>query len=51
MPAYVPGFDHDLFLSYAHGDSREWIGALENSLRQELKQALGTIEIWLPIKG
>jgi hypothetical protein len=23
--ASVPGFDHDVFISYAHGDDRDWI--------------------------
>ena len=27
--AYVPGFDYDLFFSYAQDDSAEWIRALE----------------------
>ena len=45
--AYVPDLAYDLFLSYAHNDSLEWIRALEESLRQELRQKLGTpIEIW-----
>jgi hypothetical protein len=30
--AYVPGFDYDLFFSYAHADCPEWIRALEESL-------------------
>ena len=45
--AYVPDQAYDLFLSYAHNDSLEWIRALEESLRQELRQKLGSpIEIW-----
>src|SRR5262249_40187872 len=41
----------DLFLSYAHEDSLEWIRALEQSLRQELQQRLGdSIEIWQDAK-
>jgi len=45
--AYVPGFNHDLFLSYAHDDSPEWIRALEESLRQQLQERLGDrIHIW-----
>jgi hypothetical protein len=23
--AFVPGFDHDALISYAHGDDRDWI--------------------------
>jgi hypothetical protein len=46
MP-YVLGFDHDLFLSYAHTDSAEWIRALEQSLRQQLRERLGAdVDIW-----
>jgi hypothetical protein len=45
--SYVPLFDHDLFLSYAHGNSLEWIRALEKSLRQQLQERLGdSIKIW-----
>ena len=45
--AYVPDLAYDLFLSYAHNDSLEWIRALEESLRQELRQKLGSpVEIW-----
>ena len=44
---YVPGFTHDIFLSYAHGDSKEWIRALEESLRQQLRERLGVdVRIW-----
>ena len=45
--AYVPGFHHDLFLSYSHNDSAEWIRALEESLRQQLRERLGAdVHIW-----
>jgi hypothetical protein len=45
--AYVPGFDYDLFLSYAQDDSAEWIRALEESLRQDLIDRLGPdVAIW-----
>jgi TIR domain len=40
--AYVPGFDYDLFFSYAQHDSPEWIGALEAALREELADRLGS---------
>ena len=39
--AYVPGFEHDLFFSYAQDDSPEWVRALEQSLRQDLIDRLG----------
>jgi hypothetical protein len=45
--AYVPGFDYDLFFSYAQDDSAEWIRALEQSLRQDLVDRLGPdVAIW-----
>ena len=44
---YVSGFVHDLFLSYSHNDSAEWIHALEESLRQQLWERLGAeVHIW-----
>ena len=50
--AYVPGFDHDLFLSYAHNDSAEWIRALEERLRQQLGDILGDeVQIWQDTKN
>jgi TIR domain len=45
--AYVPGFDYDLFFSYARDDSPEWVHALEESLRQDLIDRLGPdVAIW-----
>ena len=50
--AYVLGFDHDLFLSYAHTDSAEWIRALEQSLHQQLRERLGAdVDIWQDINN
>jgi hypothetical protein len=44
---YVPGFSHDLFFSYAQNDSATWIRALEESLRQQLRERLGLdVGIW-----
>src|SRR5262245_33637414 len=46
--AYVPGFQHDVFVSYAHGDDREWINRLIDRLDPALKQRLGVrAAIWL----
>jgi TIR domain len=46
--AYIPGFDHDVFISYAHGDDREWINRLLDRLKLALKQRLGTeASIWI----
>ena len=39
--AYVPGYEHDVFVSYAHGDDRAWIDRLVDRLEPALKQRLG----------
>ncbi|HET6181618.1 MAG TPA: toll/interleukin-1 receptor domain-containing protein [Candidatus Sulfotelmatobacter sp.] len=39
--AYVPGYENDIFVSYAHGDDRDWIGHLTERLKGELKRRLG----------
>ena len=39
--AYVPGYTHDLFISYAHGDDREWTMLFVSRLETALKQRLG----------
>jgi hypothetical protein len=45
--AYVPGFDYDLFFSYAQDDSADWIRALEQSLSQDLIDRLGPdVTLW-----
>jgi hypothetical protein len=47
MAAFVPGFDDDLFVSYAHGDDGKWVQALEEELRDEVSRRLGLpISIW-----
>jgi len=46
--AYVPGYQHDLFISYAHGDDRDWINRLLDRLQPALKQRLGVApSIWI----
>jgi hypothetical protein len=40
--AYVPGFQHDVFVSYAHGDDREWINRFLDRLKPAIKQRLGS---------
>jgi len=46
--AYVPGYRHDLFVSYAHGDDREWISLFVARLQPALKQRLGVpAEVWI----
>jgi TIR domain len=44
--AYVPGLQHDLFLSYAHKDEA-WVSALEEQLAERLQDRLGSeCDIW-----
>lgn len=38
---YVPGFENDVFVSYAHGDDRAWIREFSESLASALKEQLG----------
>src|SRR5271157_1477005 len=46
--AYVPGFAYDVFISYAHGDDREWLYRLLDRLKPALKQRLGhEPSIWM----
>jgi hypothetical protein len=46
--AYVPGFAHDVFVSYAHGDDRAWINTFVERLKTELARRLGIgTAIWL----
>jgi hypothetical protein len=40
--AYIPGFEYDIFVSYAHGDDREWINGLLDRMKPALKRLLGT---------
>ena len=45
---YVPGYVHDVFVSYAHGDDRSWINRLVDRLEPALKQRLGIkASIWI----
>jgi hypothetical protein len=46
--AYVPGFQYDVFVSYAHGDDRDWINRFLDRLRPAIKQHLGSeVGIWI----
>src|SRR5258708_5668602 len=50
--AYVPGFQNDVFLSYAHGEDSAWIGAFENALRRSVRGRLGQeITFWQDVKN
>src|SRR5262249_5595124 len=49
---YVPGYDHDVFVSYAHLDDQgeaAWVTNLVRHLDTELRQRLGTkdLRIWI----
>ncbi len=47
MSGFVPGFENDLFVSYAHADDPAWIQAFEKSLGEELSRRLGLgISVW-----
>jgi hypothetical protein len=46
--AYVPGYQHDIFISYAHGDDRDWINRLLDRLKPAIKRRLGVeANIWI----
>lgn len=46
--AYVPGYTHDVFISYAHGDDREWISRFVEELNKALGRRLGSsTSVWL----
>jgi hypothetical protein len=45
--AFVPGFDHDVFISYAHGDDREWINRFLDRLRTALNRLLPGTDVWI----
>ena len=47
MAAFVPGFENDLFVSYAHGEDKRWMQAFEEELRDEVSRRLGlAISVW-----
>jgi hypothetical protein len=51
MASYVPSFQHDLFLSYAHADDRDWVAVFEKNLRETLGRELGhKVSIWQDVK-
>lgn len=48
---FVPGYSHDVFVSYAHGDDRGWIDSLVNRLRDSINRRLGNeIALWIDDK-
>jgi len=49
--AYVPGYQRDLFLSYAHADDRDWVAVFEENLRETLSRELGQrVSVWQDVK-
>jgi hypothetical protein len=49
---YVPGYAHDIFISYAHGDDRSWMNRLVDRLEPALKQRLGIkAAVWIDEEG
>jgi hypothetical protein len=45
---YVPAYEHDIFISYAHQDKRIWIERFLDHLKSEIKPRLGfEPSIWL----
>jgi len=47
MTAFVPKFQNDLFISYAHEDDKRWVQAFEDELHDEVSRRLGlSISIW-----
>lgn len=46
--AFVPGFENDIVISYAHGDDREWIIQFFERLKIAMKRWLGfEAKIWI----
>jgi hypothetical protein len=45
--AFVPGFEHDVFISYAHGDDRDWINSFLDRLRPALNRLLLGSDVWI----
>src|SRR5262245_59862635 len=43
--AYLPGFEHDIFISYAHVDNQDgWVEVFEKRLGMELSRLLGRMD-------
>ena len=46
--SFVPGYEHDVFVSYAHGDNKEWITRFAERLESALINKLGdSVDVWL----
>jgi hypothetical protein len=44
---FIPGFEQDVFISYAHGDDRNWIDRFVDRLQPTLARALPGFKIWI----
>lgn len=45
--AHVPGYEQDVFVSYAHGDDSEWVHTFVYKLKSELKSRGVEANIWI----
>jgi hypothetical protein len=45
--AFVPHFDYDVFVSYAHGDDRNWIDSFVDRLGPTLSRLLPGAKVWI----
>jgi hypothetical protein len=45
--AFVPGFDHDVFVSYASGDDRDWISRFLERLKPALARLMPGADVWI----
>lgn len=53
MPAFVPGLENDVFISYAHIDNRasDWVTTLETQLRYKVSEFIGQdVSVWRDAK-
>jgi TIR domain-containing protein len=45
--AYLPGFEHDIFISYVHDNNQDgWVTRLHNDLQKELDGSVKGVKIW-----
>jgi hypothetical protein len=44
---FVPGFDHDAMISWAHGDDPYWIKGFFDRLKQDLGRQLPGANVWI----
>src|SRR5690348_5692923 len=45
--AYLPGFEHDIFISYVHDNNQDgWVTRLHDDLQKELDGSVKGVKIW-----